>query len=273
MFKKITFYCTFLLFVFSLSCQSVPITGRSQLNIVPIPVINSLSLTSYKDFLSKHSLSNDTQETQMVKRVGSNIQKAVEQYFTQNNMSSYLKDYSWEFNLVVDPAINAWCLPGGKVVVYTGILPVTKDEQGLAVVIGHEIAHAIANHGNERMSQALLTQMGGVALSTALSDNSKETRNLFLNLYGMGSQVGILLPYSRLQENESDHLGLIYMAMAGYDPHAAVSFWQRMATSNKKPSPPTYLSTHPTHEARIQNIRKLIPEVMKYYRNNPFNSP
>jgi predicted Zn-dependent protease len=159
-------------------------------------------------------------------------------------------------------------MPGGKVVVYTGLLPVTKTEAGLAVVLGHEIAHAFAKHGAERMTQGLIVEMGGLALSKALEDRPEQTKDLFMASYGIGSQVGILLPYSRVQESEADHLGLIFMAMAGYDPHEALTFWQRMAEANKGSQPPEFLSTHPANETRIEDIKKFLPEAMQYYRQS-----
>jgi predicted Zn-dependent protease len=246
-------------------CSEVGITGREQLNIVPDSMMNSMSFQSYGEFLSKHKLSTNAEQTAMVKRVGTRIQKAVEQYCEKNGVSNQLAGYKWEFNLVQDPNVNAWCMPGGKVVVYTGIMPIAKNEAGLAVVMGHEIAHAFARHGAERMSQALLVEMGGAALSAALKDKPEQTKDLFMQSYGAGTQLGVLLPYSRVQESEADHLGLIFMAMAGYDPHEAVAFWQRMATANKGPKPPAFLSTHPADQTRIQNIKDLIPEAMKYY--------
>ena len=227
-----------------------------------------MSFKSYDKFLSEHKVIKGTEESRMVKRVGERTKNSVEKYFKQQGLSSRLKDYEWEFNLVDEATVNAWCMPGGKVVVYSGILPITKDETGLAVVMGHEIAHAVANHGNERMSQGLLVQMGGIALSQALSEKPAETQNLFLSAYGMGAQVGVLLPYGRLHESEADHLGLISMAIAGYDPQAAVDFWQRMASSKKGGSPPEFLSTHPSDEARINNLKELLPEALKYYRKN-----
>lgn len=184
-------------------------------------------------------------------------------------MSHKLSNYSWEFNLVENQEINAWCMPGGKVVVYTGILPITRDEAGLAVVMGHEIAHAIAKHGNERMSQGLLAQVGGMALSTALESEPETTQQLWMAAYGLGAQIGLVLPYSRLHENEADHLGLIFMSMAGYNPNAAVSFWQHMAAKKGGKNPPEFLSTHPSDKNRILKIQALIPEAMKYYNNQP----
>jgi predicted Zn-dependent protease len=254
---------TVLLFV--LSCQTVPITGRQQLSIVPSGTLMSMSFNEYNDFLKKHEVISGTPEAQMVARVGRRVQRAVERYFSENNMSDHLSGYQWEFNLVKDDAVNAWCMPGGKVVVYTGILPVAEGEDGLAVVMGHEISHAIAKHGNERMSQGLVTQMGGVALSVALAEKSKETQDLFLTAFGVGSQVGVLLPYSRLQESEADRLGLIFMAMAGYDPREAVGFWKRMS-AGKKGAPPEFLSTHPADKKRIADIEALLPEAIGYYK-------
>jgi predicted Zn-dependent protease len=248
------------------SCSEVAITGRKQLNLVPDVLMNNMSFQSYSEFISQNKLSTDTANTQMVKNVGRKIQKAVEQYCIENNMSGQLSGYKWEFNLVEDPNINAWCMSGGKVVVYTGILPVTKNEAGLATVMGHEIAHAFAKHGAERMTQGLLVEMGGMALSKALANRPEETKNLLLRSYGTGTQYGILLPYSRKHENEADHLGLIFMAMAGYNPNEAVGFWQRMSASKVGQAPPELLSTHPADSTRIQNIKELIPEAMRYYK-------
>ena len=248
-----------------LSCSTVPLTGRSQLNLIPANEMLSLSYQQYGQFLNENKVSNDAKNTAMVKRVGTNIQHAVEEYLAQNNLSNRLEGYKWEFNLVEDEQVNAWCMPGGKVVVYTGILPVTKNEIGLAVVLGHEIAHAIAEHGNERMSQGLIQQLGGAALSVALRDKPQLTQDLFLTAYGVGSTVGILA-YSRTQESEADHLGLIFMAMAGYNPGEAVNFWQRMAEINKGQKPPEFLSTHPSDETRINDIKKWLPDALKYYK-------
>jgi predicted Zn-dependent protease len=248
-----------------LSCATVPVTGRRQLSLIPSSEINSLSFDQYSQFISSHKLSANAEQARMVKSVGLKIQHAVEQYFAQRNMSDQLRDYRWEFNLVEDSSINAWCMPGGKVVVYTGIMPVVQNETGLAVVMGHEIAHAVANHGQERMSQGLIAQMGGMALSAALQKKPEQTQALFMTAYGVGAQVGALLPYSRLQESEADHIGLIFMAMAGYDPHGAIDFWRRMANTGKGGAPPEFLSTHPSDETRIKKIEDLIPEAMTYY--------
>lgn len=248
------------------ACSTVPITGRSQLNLIPGSSMISMSLQQYDQFLKEHKVSTNMEQTRVVKRVGARVQDAVERYFAASGLSGHLANYKWEFNLVEDKQVNAWCMPGGKVVVYTGILPVAQGEAGLAVVMGHEIAHAIAEHGNERMSQGLLTQMGGVALSTALATKSAATQQLWMSVYGVGAQYGAILPYSRLQESEADHLGLIFMAMAGYDPNEAVVFWQRMAAQKGGQAPPEFLSTHPSDATRIAEIERLIPEAMTYYR-------
>ena len=249
-----------------LACTTVAVTGRKQLNLIPQSTMLSMSSQQYGDFLKANKLSANQEQTQMVQRTGAKIQKAVEQYFAERNMSDKLKNYDWEFNLVESDEVNAWCMPGGKVVFYTGILPITQDESGLAVVMGHEIAHAIAQHGNERMSQGLVTQLGGMALSKALEEKPEQTQQLWMAAFGIGAQVGVLLPYSRLHESEADHLGLIFMAMAGYDPNAAVAFWQRMAKLKGGQSPPEFLSTHPSDQTRIEKIRALIPEAMQYYK-------
>jgi predicted Zn-dependent protease len=247
-----------------IACASVPITGRSQLNIIPEAEMLNMSYSQYSTFLSEHKLISTGPQAAMVKRVGQRIQAAVEAYFAAKGLSSELANYRWQFELVDDDQVNAWCMPGGKVVVYTGILPITADETGLAVVMGHEIAHAIANHGSERMSHALLQQMGGMALATALEKQPEETRSMWMSAYGIGSNVAVMLPYSRSHESEADHLGIIFMAMAGYDPAAAIDFWQRMA-AGKGETPPELLSTHPSDATRINDIRKHLPEAQKYY--------
>jgi len=248
------------------ACTTVPLTGRQQLSLISSSEMLSMSYQQYDQFLQEHKKSRDKAKTAMVQRCGQRIQKAVETYFAQNNSSEHLSGYKWEFNLVEDDQVNAWCMPGGKVVVYTGILPIAQDETGLAVVMGHEIAHAVAEHGNERMSQQLLAQLGGTALSIALAEKPQETQQLWMTVYGVGAHVGALLPYSRLQESEADHLGLIFMAMAGYDPHAAVPFWQRMAALKGGQAPPEFLSTHPSDQTRINKINQLMPDVLKYYK-------
>ena len=247
------------------ACSKVPITKRNQMNILPESEMISLSLTNYRDFLKQHPPVMTGMEASMVKNVGAKIQTAVAQYMGRNKMGDRLKGYQWEFNLVNSDEVNAWCMPGGKVVVYSGLLKVTQDEASLAVVMGHEIAHAIARHGNERMSQALLTTAGGMALDVALSQKPEQTRALVLGAYGVASTVGVMLPYSRLHETEADKLGLIFAAMAGYDPNVAVAFWQRMSSKGGA-KPPELLSTHPSDQTRIKNLREFMPEAMKYYK-------
>ena len=248
----------------SLSCTTVPITGRQQFSILPNSAMISMSLQQYNEFLKNNKISSNQEQTQMVKKVGRKIQMAVEQYFTDKNMSYALKDYKWEFNLIESEGKNAWAMPGGKVVVYEGILPITKDEAGLAVVMGHEIAHAIAKHGNERMSQGLIAQMGGMALSKALAEKPEKTEQLWMTVFGVGAQFGVMLPFSRLQETEADHLGLIFMAIAGYDPDEAVEVWKRMAQMKEGQTPPKFLSTHPSNETRIRKIKETIPKAKQY---------
>lgn len=247
------------------ACSTVPVTGRAQLNMIPGSSMMSMSLQQYDQFLKENKLSSNKQQTELVRRVGLRISQAVERYLIANGMQDQVKNYQWEFNLVEDPQVNAWCMPGGKVVVYTGLLPVAMDETGLAVVMGHEIAHAVAEHGNERMSQQLLAQAGGVALSTALATRPAETQQLWMAVYGVGAEYGALMPYGRLHENEADHLGLVFMTMAGYNPQAAVSFWERMAAKKDGQAQPELLSTHPSDTTRINNIKQLIPEVQKKY--------
>ena len=256
------------LFVFSfvaISCSTVAITGRKQLNMIPDSEMLSMSFQQYDEFIRTNKLSSDANNSNMVKRIGFNVQNAVQRYFAENNMADRLDGYNWEFNLIESADVNAWCMPGGKVVVYTGILPLTQDESGLAVVMGHEIAHAVAEHGNERMSQILLTQLGGMALSEALSSQPQQTRDLWLGVYGLGAQVGVLLPYNRTQESEADRLGLVFMAMSGYDPNVAVGFWERMEAKNQGQAPPEFLSTHPSDRTRIEDIKNNLPEAMRYY--------
>lgn len=247
------------------ACSTVPITGRKQIALIPDSNMLSMSFDEYGQFMKENKLSTDAAATAMVKRVGTRIQGAVEAYFAERNLSQQLAGYAWEFNLIDSKEVNAWCMPGGKVVVYSGILPVTKDENGLAVVMGHEIAHAVAKHGQERMSQQMLAQLGGLALNEALQQKPEQTRAIWLGVFGAGVQVGALLPYSRLHESEADHLGLIFMAMAGYDPNGAVAFWRRMAESGGS-KPPEFLSTHPSDETRIRKIEAELPEAMKYYK-------
>jgi len=247
-------------------CTEVAITGRKQFNLVPDSTMNSMGFQAYSEFLTQNTLSKDYSKTQMVKRVGSRIQKAVEKYCAQNNCSDSLQGYQWEVNLIEDDQLNAWAMPGGKMVVYTGLLEVTQSEAGLATVVAHEIAHVFAKHGAERMTQGLVVEMGGVALSKAMANKPAQTKDLLMKSYGAGAQIGVLLPYSRVHETEADHLGLIFMAIAGYNPNEAVNFWQRMSVAKQGSGTLEILSTHPADSTRIRNIQQLIPKAMQYYR-------
>lgn len=248
-----------------LACSLVPLTGRRQLSLVSDVDMLSMSFGQYDQFMKENKLSQNSAQTNMVKQVGRRIQNAVATYFAQNKLSQDLNGFAWEFNLIENKEVNAWCMPGGKVVVYSGILPLAQNETGLAVVMGHEIAHAAAKHSNERMSQALVSQLGGQVLAQAIKQKPQQTQQIWMTLFGVGVQLGAVLPYNRLQEGEADHLGLIFMAMAGYDPNAAVGFWQRMS-QNAGAKPPVFLSTHPSDANRLKKIKAEIPEAMKYYK-------
>lgn len=246
------------------SCGSVPVTGRKQLNLVSNQEVLTLSLQQYQQFIKSAPISTDKKNTALVQKVGRNIANAVETYLKNNGYADELSSYAWEFNLVKSSDVNAFCMPGGKIVVYEGILPYTQDETGLAVVLGHEVAHAVAKHANERMSQQMMTEYGTAAIGTALGGTSAGVQQAAAAAIGLGSQYGILLPYSRKQELEADKLGLIFMAMAGYNPSQAAAFWTRM--SQQGSSTPEFMSTHPSDNTRIQQIEKDLPEAMKYYK-------
>lgn len=249
------------------SCNTVPVTGRKQLSLVSNSEIFPMSFQSYQTVLDSSKVVENTAQASMVKSVGKKIQKAVEQFMAQKGLSDQLKGYKWEYNVIDENVVNAWCMPGGKVVFYTGILPVCQDENGIAVVMGHEVAHAIANHGAERMSQGMVQQLGFSALSLAISEKPAETQQLFGTAYGIATTVGGILPFSRLHESEADKMGLIFMAMAGYDPREAPEFWKRMKENSGGGAPPEFLSTHPAHSTRINDLKAAIPEAMKYYKS------
>lgn len=246
------------------SCGTVPLIGRKQVNLLPESNMVEMSLTNYSQFLQENKLSTSKEQTDVVKRVGAKMSVAVEKYLKENGYQDRIADFKWEFNLVENKEPNAWCMPGGKVVFYSGILPLTKNDAGVAVVMGHEIAHAVARHGNERMSQQMLVQFGGIALSEAIKTKPEQTQAIFQTAYGLGTQVGVMLPYSRQHEYEGDKLGLIFMAIAGYDPKEALGFWERMAANSTGKSP-EFLSTHPIEQNRIEAIKQFLPEAMKYY--------
>jgi predicted Zn-dependent protease len=263
MYKKIITFS--MAVVMMVGCTTVPITGRRQLSLVSEAEMQAMSYDAYNQFLKENKLSRDAQATAMVKRVGQRIQNAVEQYMAANNMSGELQGFQWEHNLIQDDQINAWAMAGGKTVTYSGLLPVAKNETGLAVVMGHEIAHAIAKHGNERMSQQLAQQFGGQTLSALAGTQPGTAQNLILGVYGVGSQLG-LLKYGRTQESEADKLGLVFMALAGYNPQEAIPFWQRMEAASGGQSPPEFLSTHPSAGTRTKTLKSFMPEAMKYYK-------
>lgn len=261
------FFIFFLSCVFWFSgCAEVPLTQRKSLRLVNNQQLLTLSLQEYTKVMKTSKLSKDREKVDSVRRVGHRVATAAEEFLKESGFGEKVKDYKWEFNLIEDDKVaNAWCMPGGKVAVYTGILKYTVDDPGLAVVISHEIAHAVAEHGNERMSQGLLMEMGGMALSAAISGRPEATRQLFSMVYGVGASVGLLLPYSRIQEEEADRIGLALMAKAGYDPSAAVLFWERMK-KDEKARGPEFLSTHPLPETRIAYIKGYVPEAMRYYK-------
>jgi len=249
-----------------IGCNSVPITGRKQLNLLPESQMIGMSLTSYNDFLKQNPPApSNNADARMVKNLGIKMSNAVSDYCRNNGLGDRIKGFQWEFNLVDDPAVNAWCMPGGKVVVYTGILDVAGSEEGLAVVMGHEIAHAIARHGNERMSTTLLSQVGLGSLDAVLSQKPSMANDLMLTAVGVGTQLGTL-KFSRKHESEADKMGLIFMAMAGYDPNEAPKFWQRMSAASGGQAPPEFMSTHPSHDRRVSDLKAFMPEAMKYYK-------
>jgi predicted Zn-dependent protease len=248
-----------------MACYKVPVTERRQMNLLSESMLMDMSLDTYGKFLKDHAVVNKGHHANMVKNVGNKMAGAIEGYLKKKGHSKRIKNYKWEFNLVKDPQVNAWCMPGGKIVFYSGIMGVTRNETGVAVVMSHEIAHAIARHGNERMSQLLAIQAGGVALAVATHEKPAETRAMFLTAYGVGTAVGVALPFSRKHEAEADKMGLVFMALAGYDPREAIGFWERMAAQSKG-APPEFLSTHPSHETRIKKIKEFLPTAMKYYK-------
>ncbi len=249
------------------SCSTNAVTGRKQLTLFPEATLQQEAVAQYKSFLqeSKVVSQSTSRDAEMVKRVGSRIANAITTYYKKRPNSVDLSGYNWEFNLVENKEVNAWCMPGGKVVVYSGLLPVTQNEAALAVVLAHEITHAIAQHGNERMSQVAIAQGLQVAGNIFTSGNQKANA-IFNNVYGPGASIAVLLPNSRKQELEADHYGLIFTAMAGYNPQEAIPFWERMAAASSGDKPPTFLSTHPADEDRIAQLKKFMPEALSYYK-------
>ena len=253
--------------LFITACTTNKITGRSQLSLVPEATLQQEAVSQYQTFLSQNKVvsASANRDAEMVKRVGSRIANAITKYYTQQGLADQLSGYKWEFNLVESPEVNAWCMPGGKVVVYTGLLKVTQNEAGLAIVLGHEISHAVLQHGRERMSQALLAQGIGIGGDLFTSGNA-QVNNIFNAIYAPTAQVGVLLPNSRNQELEADHYGLIFAAMAGYNPQEAIGLWERMAALNSGNQTPEILSDHPVDSKRIRKLKAEMPEALKYYK-------
>ncbi len=252
-----------ILFILVSACTTNPFTGKKDLNFVSNDQIFPTAFAQYDQFLKENKVVTGTSQAAMVTSVGQKIRAAAEKYLTANGYQGYLEGYQWEYKLVQDPAVNAWCMPGGKIVVYTGILPITKDEAGLATVMGHEVAHALVNHGAQRMSASQLQQLGAVGVGVAASGKSETTQQLLMQAYGLGTEYGGMLPFSRKHETEADDIGLILMAIAGYNPDRAVDFWQRMSANSTGGAPPEFMSTHPSDATRISNIKGQIPKAKK----------
>jgi len=254
-------------FVFQ-KCATNAIIGRKQLSLISESEVQTMAASEYKNFLSANKVIGTTsgnKDALAVQRVGNKVINAIKKYYSEKGLANEIAGYNWEINTVNSNEVNAWCMPGGKIVVYTGILPITQNDAALAVVMGHEIAHALAKHGSERMSQGMIQQFGGAALSAALSSKPAETRNLFMNAYGLGSQIGGILPFSRKNELEADKLGLMFSALAGYDPKESIAFWQRMSKVGSGQKPPEFMSTHPADETRIEQLQKIMPEILSNY--------
>ena len=260
--KRIVVWCLALAVL--AGCSIVPITGRHQLSLVSQPELIGMAAQDYEQFVAESTVSGDAGARNTVAEVGGRVARSASGFMREHGMDRELSYYDWEFQLIEDEAANAFCMPGGKIVVFTGLMPITGTDEGLAVVVAHEVAHAVANHGGERMSQLLLAELGGIALSKAIEEKPEQTRDLAMLAYGIGSQVAVLLPYSRQHESEADRIGLLLMAKAGYDPRQALQFWQRMAAQIEG-QPPEFLSTHPSHATRIEDIRSHMPEAVAIY--------
>ena len=260
--KKLTSLLIIALLLLS-SCGSVPLTGRKQILLVSDQEVLASSLTQYSDYMKSAPVSTNAKGKAMVTRVGKKIAAATEQYLKSNGMEAEVRNFAWEFNLVKDDQVNAFCMPGGKIVVYEGLLKLVSSDDELAVVVGHEVAHAVAKHSNERMSQQLMTQYGAQILTQALSNKSAAIQKAGSTIYGLGAQYGLTLPFSRKHESEADYMGLIFMTMAGYDPNVAITFWQKMSASGGA-KVPEFMSTHPSDATRINDIKKILPELNKY---------
>ena len=250
-------FLTFLMLLVLVGCKTNPFTGKSTLNFYSNSQMFPMAFSQYDQFLEENKVVKGTSDAQMITKVGQRIASAAERWLDANGYPGYLKDYQWEYNLVQDETVNAWCMPGGKIVFYTGILPIAQNETGIAVVMGHEVAHALADHGAQRMSAGTLQQIGAVAGNVAIQDD--KTRGLFNQAYGVGSQIGVMLPFSRNHETEADRIGLQIMAIAGYNPDEAAKLWQRMKAKSGGQAPPEFLSTHPSNDTRISNLTAWAP--------------
>jgi predicted Zn-dependent protease len=261
---------SFSVVVLLFACHKNTVTGRKQLKLFGEATLQQMALSEYKSFLSQNPAVSETisKDAEMVRRVGSRIASAITAYYTKAGKADVVKEletYNWEFNLVNNKDVNAWCMPGGKVVVYTGLLPITQNEAALAVVLGHEITHAVASHGNERMSQGAIAQGLEIVGNIATANNPKYN-TLFNNVFAPGAQIGVLLPNGRKQEYEADHFGLLFCAMAGYNPREAIPFWQRMSQAGGNQKPPEFLATHPSDENRIAKLQEYMDEALKLYK-------
>ncbi|MGB0788739.1 MAG: M48 family metallopeptidase [Marinirhabdus sp.] len=254
--KRKTLLSLALVFVLAVACKTNPFTGKQTLALVPNSQIFPMAFQQYDQFLTENRVITGTRDAQMVRSVGQKIAAAAERYLTANGYAGYLEGYAWDYNLVEDAAVNAWCMPGGKIVFYSGIMPIAQNEAGVAAVMGHEVAHALANHGQQRMSSAQLQQLGAVGVGVA-TQNSKNAA-IISQAYGLGTTLGVMLPFSRKHETEADRIGLTLMAIAGYDPLVAAGLWERMKTQGQG-APPEFLSTHPNSDTRIQNITAWAP--------------
>lgn len=250
-------FLTIAIFFAVVACKTNPFTGKKMLNFYGNQKIFPMAFAQYDQFLTENKVITGSKDAQMITNVGQRIAKAAETWLNANGHPGYLKDYKWEYNLVNDETVNAWCMPGGKIVFYTGILPITQTETGVAVVMGHEVAHALADHGAQRMSAGTLQQIGAVAGNVAIQDPEK--RNMFNQAYGVGSQLGVMLPFSRSHETEADNIGLHIMAIAGYDPYEAAELWKRMKANSGGEAPPEFMSTHPSNDTRINNLTAWAP--------------
>lgn len=246
-------------FALIISCTTNPFTGKKTLALVPNSQILPMAFQQYDEFLAENNVVTGTTESEMVKRVGEKIKNAAETWLNANGNPGYTSEYRWEYNLVQDDQVNAWCMPGGKIVVYTGILPITQNEAGLAAVMGHEVAHALANHGQQRMSAGQIQQLAGVGVAVAASGQKESTQQIIGTAFGLGSQFGFALPFSRSHETEADIIGQQIMAIAGYDPLVAAQLWQRMKANAGGQAPPEFMSTHPSSDTRIRNLTNNAP--------------